>query len=218
MTKRCGTVCAARNVRQNYKYVAPTVVTARISGAQLWLDGEILRAQLVSREKCWNYSHCHMKFERERTKPIKRPSFAGLDAEARQSPGFVLIDPVSEAQLRRGFGYMHGIFGCRCAILTDKDGSYLQVGGRGMTCCLEWRDAARRRHFRAFQQPPVVPWPGVTRLSVMDGDISLRQEEYFRIQQVTEAFLAFFHRERLPEYVQWRDITDELVTAGCKEF
>ena len=138
-----------------------------------------------------------MRFEREKAKPIER---------------------VSEAQLRRGLGYMRGISGCRIAILIDDDGSYVQVGGSGMTCCLEWRDMKGPRHFRGFQQPPVVPWPGVTRLPVSGGDVSLRQEEYFRIQQVTDAFLAFFQRQPFPEYVQWRDITDDLAAAGCTKF
>jgi hypothetical protein len=105
-----------------------------------------------------------MRFERERAKPIER---------------------VSEARLRQGLGYMHGISSCRIAILADDDGSYLQVGGSGMTCCLEWRDMKLRLHFRAFQTPPVVPWPGVTRLHVSDGSVSLRQVEFFQIQQVT---------------------------------
>jgi hypothetical protein len=138
-----------------------------------------------------------MRFERERAKSIER---------------------VSEAQLRRGLGYMHGISGCRIAILSDEDESYVQVGGSGMTCCLEWRDMKRRRHFRAFQQPPVVPWPGITQLPVSGGNVSLRQEEYFRIMQVTEAFLAFFHHQPFPEYIQWRDVTDDLVAAGCATF
>ena len=138
-----------------------------------------------------------MRFERERAKPI---------------------DPVSEAQLRRGLSYMRGISGCRIAILIDDDQSYLQVGGSGMTCCLEWRDMKRRQHFRAFQQPPVVPWPGITLLHISDGHLALRQEEYFRIQQVTDAFLAFFHHEPFPDYIQWRDITDELAARGCTLF
>jgi hypothetical protein len=134
-----------------------------------------------------------MRFERERAKPIEQ---------------------VSEAQLHRGLGYMQGISGCRIAILIDDEGSYVQVGGSGMTCCLEWRDLKRGRHFRAHQNPPVVPWSGITRLPVSGGDVSLRQEEYFRIQQVTEAFLAFFHHQPFPAYIQWRDITDELANAN----
>lgn len=137
-----------------------------------------------------------MRFERETAKPIEQ---------------------VSEAQLRRGLGYMHGISGCRIAILIDEDGSYVQAGGSGMTCCLEWRDMRRGRHFRGFQQPPVVPWPGASRLPISGGDLSLQQEEYFRIGQVEEAFLTFLHCQPFPDYIQWRDITDELVAEGCEE-
>ena len=138
-----------------------------------------------------------MRFERERTKAF---------------------EPVSEAQLQRGLSYMRGISRSRIAILIDDDQSYVQVGGSGMTCCLEWRDMKRGKHFRAFQQPPVVPWQGSTLLPISDGDIALRQEEYFRIQQVTDAFLAFFHHKPFPAYIQWRDITDELSARGCSDF
>ena len=65
---------------------------------------------------------------------------------------------------------MHGISGCRIAILSADHGSYVQVGGSGMTCCLEWRNMKTGQHFRAFQHPAVVPWPGVTRLPVSDGE------------------------------------------------
>jgi hypothetical protein len=47
-------------------------------------------------------------------------------------------------------------------------------------------------------------------LPVSGGDVFLRQEEYFRIHQVTEAFLAFLHGQPFPDYIQWRDVTDEL--------
>ncbi len=137
-----------------------------------------------------------MIFERERAKPIQG---------------------VSEAQLLRGLGYMKGVSACRISCLIDDDGSYVQVGGSGMTCCMEWRDMKRRQHFRAFQEPPVVPWPGVTRLPISGGEVSLWQNEYFRIQQVTEAFLAFLRHERFPEYIQWRDVTDEVAAHQSQD-
>jgi hypothetical protein len=53
-------------------------------------------------------------------------------------------------------------------------------------------------------------------LPVSGGDLWLNQEEYFRIGQVEEAFLAFFHHQPFPECIQWRDTTDELVAEGCE--
>ena len=103
-------------------------------------------------------------------------------------------------------------------ILTDDGGSYLQVGRSGFCCCLEWHDRKSQRHYRAFQQPPVVPWPGVTRIFVIDGELSLQQEEYFSPEQVTESLLAFLHHAPFPNYVQWRDITGELRAKGCTLF
>src|SRR5262245_40743082 len=123
------------------------------------------------------------------------------------------ISPASEAQIHRALRYKPAV-----CILTDDDGSYLQVGRDGFCCCLEWHDTKRRRHCRAFQQPPVVPWPGVTRIFLIDGELSLRQEEYFSPQQATGALLAFLRHPPFPNYVQWRDITAELRAKGCTFF
>jgi hypothetical protein len=135
-----------------------------------------------------------MKFERENTRPI---------------------ESVSEKQLLRSLGYMLRPSDCRIAILTAADGSYIQVGGNGMTCVLEKRSATGR-HFRASQHPPVVPWPGVTELRISGGFVRLRQEEFFRMSQVQDAFLAFFRGEPFPAYIQWRDISSE-VAAICSK-
>jgi hypothetical protein len=102
--------------------------------------------------------------------------------------------------------------------LIDDEGSYLQVGRSGFCCCLEWHDTKSQRHCRAFQQPPVVPWPGVTRIYVIGGELSLRQEEYFSPTQATEALLAFLHQQPFPNFIQWRDIASELNAKGCTLF
>jgi hypothetical protein len=133
-----------------------------------------------------------MKFERQKAKPI---------------------EPVSEKQLLRSLGYMLRPSDCRIAILTAADGSYIQVGGSGMSCVLE-RRAATGLHFRASQHPPVVPWPGVTELHISGGFVRLRQEEFFRMSQVRDAFLAFFRGEPLPAYIQWRDISSEVAAIS----
>jgi hypothetical protein len=133
-----------------------------------------------------------MTFERENAKPVVN---------------------VSEAQLLRGLAQLKGVSACRFASLSREDGSYVQAGGGGMTCALEWRDATDRQ-FRTFQDPPVVPWPGVTALPISGGSVRLRQAEFFHIGQVRDAFLAFFRREPFPEYIRWRDITDEITPTS----
>jgi len=114
------------------------------------------------------------------------------------------ISPVSEAQVRRALRHKPTV-----CVLTDDDGSYLQAGRCGFCCCLEWRDKKSWRHYRAFQQSPVVPWPGVSRIFVLDRELSLRQEEYFSPQQVEETLLTFLRQEPFPDYIQWREITPQ---------
>jgi hypothetical protein len=125
------------------------------------------------------------------------------------------IDPVSEKQLLQGLRHMRRATSrSRMAILTSETGSYVQVGGAGLCCALEWRDALSGRHFRASQDPPVVPWPGVTAHQISGGFVSLRQEEFFRITQAEEAFMAFYDGKPFPAYIRWRDITEELGSSN----
>ena len=75
-----------------------------------------------------------------------------------------------------------------------------------MACCLEWRDAAVKRHFRASQTPPKVPW----RVAAKLGDLLLEPGEYLFIEQVTDAFVAFLNGNPFPPYIIWRDVTAEV--------
>jgi hypothetical protein len=143
-----------------------------------------------------------MKFER-----TKRHHSRSEDCFAKP------ISPVSEAQVRRALKYKPTV-----CILTDNDESYLQVGRSGFCCCLEWHDTKTRRHLRGFQQPPVVPWPGISKIMLLAGPLSLMQEEYFSPQQATDALVAFLRHEPWPPYIQWRDITAELNAKGCSLF
>ena len=123
------------------------------------------------------------------------------------------ISPASEAQVHRALRSEPKV-----CILTDDDGSYLQVGRSGFCCCLEWHDTKSRRHSRGFQHLPVVPWPGITRIFLLAGELSLMQEEYFSPQQATEALLTFLQRLPFPAYIQWRDIASELNAKACTLF
>ena len=123
------------------------------------------------------------------------------------------ISPVSEAQVYRALQYKPIV-----CVLTDDDGSYLQTGRSGFCCCLEWHDMKSRKHYRGFQHPAVVPWPGVTRIFLLNGELSLRQEEYFSPRQLEETLIAFLRHEPFPNFVHWRDITAELNGKGCRLF
>ena len=123
------------------------------------------------------------------------------------------ISPVSEAQLRRALGNKP-----EACILTEDDGSYVQIGRSGFCCCVEWCDQNSRKHKRAYQEKPVVPWPGVTSIVFLNGELMLRQEEYFSPEQALEVLLGFLKRRVFPDYVQWRDLTSELESAGFNPF
>jgi len=119
------------------------------------------------------------------------------------------IQNVSEKQLRRQLGFKKGGDNT-FAILEKDDGSYVQMLGGGVACCLEWRDLESRRHYRAFVEPPKVPWEKPATL----GGVLLMPNENLFIDDVIEVFCAFLNGTKFPSDVQWRDVTGELAAFG----
>ena len=92
------------------------------------------------------------------------------------------------------------------ASLTNEQGDYLQVGGGGVTCLLERRDAASGRHYRAFHNKPSTVFADGTLLAFSGGNIPLRSDEWFTAAVVADAFCAFSKGVGLPEAIRWRDV------------
>jgi hypothetical protein len=116
---------------------------------------------------------------------------------------------ISERELRRLLGRKRGGDNT-FAILEADDGSYVQMLGGGVACCLEWRDMNRRCHYRAFVDPPKVPW----REPCLLGQVQVRPQEILFIEQIVDAFCAFLNGSAFPSEVQWRDVTEELGDHG----
>jgi hypothetical protein len=96
------------------------------------------------------------------------------------------------------------------AALEDGKGNYLQVAGGGVACMLERRSLDPIRHSRAFQEKRNKAFPDGTKLRFSGGEVALNSNEWFTIDQVVEAFLAFHAGRHLPDWIQWRDISDIL--------
>ncbi len=119
------------------------------------------------------------------------------------------VADVTAAELRRRLGRKKG-GDSSFVILEREDGSYVQMIGGGVACCLEWRDTTAHRHYRAFVDPPKVPWRHESKL----GQVSLQPGEYLFIEDVVEAFCAFLSGSAFPEHLKWRDVTGELAAYG----
>jgi len=126
-----------------------------------------------------------------------------------QREGKKTIENASEAQIRKQLSYKT-ISAAKIAILESLDGSYIQVYGGGYTCCLEWRDLNTKKHFRAFIDPPIVPWTEHATI----GELRLAPRECLPIKLVIECFCCFLKSMQFPEEVKWRDITDGLISYG----
>ena len=119
------------------------------------------------------------------------------------------IDQPSEAQIRHSLRLAKSSFAC----LTANDGSYLQVAGGPGLFALEFRDNVGR-HFRGRQDQPVVKFPDGTTLSFSGGTLTLAQHEWFLLNQVIEAFIAFSAARAAPSYVEWQPLNEHFAFTG----
>jgi len=72
---------------------------------------------------------------------------------------------------------------------------------------LERHDAESGRHYRASHACLNPLRPDGTILAFSGGNLALRSNEWFTIQQVEEVLMAFLEGRELPEFVVWRDIS-----------
>jgi hypothetical protein len=119
------------------------------------------------------------------------------------------IDDVSEKALRQHFGRKVGGDNS-FAVLERADGSYLQMLGGGISCCMEWRDMETHRHLRAYINPPRREWRKPTYI----GRTPTNPDQCLFIEDVTEAFCAFLTDLPFPSQIQWRNITEALAEVG----
>jgi hypothetical protein len=127
----------------------------------------------------------NMIFQREHCKPIAAPSQRKLALELSRSD--------------KSF-----------ASITATDGSYLQVAGGPGLFLLEHRQADGK-HYRAFQEKPIVPFPDGTLFPTSAGTFTMQGSDWFLLDQVVSAFSAFGASEALPEKIQWRELSQNYV-------
>ncbi len=126
-----------------------------------------------------------MIFERENTKPVENPS---------------------EKQISYGLSHMKSYGKSSFATITDQAGNYLQIEGGKTFFLFEKRECSTGKHFRAYQQNPVVPFEDDTELCFSGGSIRLKRNEWFRREQVEETFISFSKGQELPIFISWTEI------------
>ena len=119
------------------------------------------------------------------------------------------VDGVTERQIRGAVAKLRSYGPSSFASITSHDGSFLQVGGGGITCTLERREGVTGRHFRAYSLQPNRIHPDGTILAFGRGqEIRLMSDEWLTADLVADAFCRFLKHEALPGVLAWRDITD----------
>lgn len=117
------------------------------------------------------------------------------------------VDEVTDTEVRAAIMSLRSYGPSSFASLTDEQGNYLQVAGGGVTCMLERREFASRRHFRGYKEEQSKVFPDGTALVFGGGEIRLASDEWFTAQEVAEIFSAFLRSGELLPSVRWRDVT-----------
>lgn len=122
-------------------------------------------------------------FTRERCRPIQEPTVR---------------------QIRHGLRLLRSYGRSSFAHLTRTDGTYLHVGGGGVTCVVERSDGSDAPQLRAYYMKPRVHFEDGTVLSFGAGKMELRRDEFLAIDTVAELFVAFAEGHPFPSDVGWR--------------
>jgi len=117
--------------------------------------------------------------------------------------GKPVITAPTPAQIARALKSLRSYGKSSYASLTDGAGNYVQVAGGGVSCMIE-RFEFGAQQWRAFHNKPSPVRPDGTILVFRAGNIPMRSDEWFMVDQVVEVFLAFLSETRYPPFVHWR--------------
>jgi hypothetical protein len=92
------------------------------------------------------------------------------------------------------------------AILTQEDGSYVQVAGGRLTCVVERRSAGAGKQMRARYERAKVPFEGSQTLVFGGGKLEAEPEEILFIEDVILIFKAFWEGSAGTAVIAWRDM------------
>jgi len=96
------------------------------------------------------------------------------------------------------------------ASLTRQDGSYIQVAGGKENCLIEKRDFADNKHYRASFAKPEPTSNDQQIIECGAGQITVRTNEVFSVNDVICVWRSFFHGEPFPTDIMWKDMTEIL--------
>jgi hypothetical protein len=121
------------------------------------------------------------------------------------------IEAATVADIAKAIGAIRSFGPSSFAILSARDGSYIQVAGGGQTCAVEVRDAASGRHYRAHQTTQHPVFPDGTALMFGGGELILLGNEWFTSSQAVQLVLEFQQGQLLPTSASgWRDVTSTI--------
>ena len=92
------------------------------------------------------------------------------------------------------------------ASLTREDGAFLQVGGGGNTCVIEYHDPGRSVHLRARKHTATVPFTGPQTIKFGGGELIVAPEQLFQIADVLEVFEEFLASNSVSEEYLWEPL------------
>ena len=118
--------------------------------------------------------------------------------------GKLPIENPKATQIRKAVSALRSYGPSSYASITDSNGSYLQVGGGGVTCLLELYQAETKKRFRAFGEKKNLAFPDGTLLVFRAGQVPMMSDEWFVADKVAEAFCCFAEGKELHKGIHWR--------------
>ncbi|NTX45543.1 hypothetical protein HT749_19305 [Burkholderia cepacia] len=123
-----------------------------------------------------------------------------LDVEGKPT-----IENAKEFQVIRALKSLKSYGPSSYASLTDDAGNYVQIVGGGASCMIEHYKVDSAKRTRAFHDNPSPIRPDGTILSFRAGNIPMRSDEWFMVNQAIEIFAAFINGMEFPVFAHWRD-------------
>jgi hypothetical protein len=118
--------------------------------------------------------------------------------------GKLPIENPKATQIKKAIGALRSYGPSSYASITASSGSYLQVGGGGVTCLLEFYQAETGKRFRAFGEKKNPAFPDGTLLVFRAGQIPMMSDEWIMAGKVADAFCCFAEGKELPKDIHWR--------------
>jgi len=141
---------------------------------------------------------------------VKLPALLSRPAFVFRREGCKPIEKPSERRIRHELRFLWSVGKSSWASLRARNGNQIAVAGGKAICVLEYWNRDDHSRLRAWQEDSrVVPadWQDDTQLPFSGGLITMKKDEWVRIDRAADAFAEFLETSAVPSIFRWRLVT-----------